>query len=249
MQVRVKPDTASVRVLCIDGGGTRGKYPLKVLKQLEDDIGLPGHPVQQNFDVVFGTSSGAISAGALCINGWTVDECIARFESLSNDAFTPRRVPSVPIIGPLIRLMMRIPFFATVVRTAALLLFDSRYPSKHIEKALRDMFGSGRSIADYSAANTMGAMVGMTVATVQDASACIFTSYNGVGQRAGDRGSLPVSLSSSPSPSRPFEARKLMLTDCIDYELLRTTADGDRLALWEMFVVSSVVLCEACGFR
>ncbi|KXH63557.1 hypothetical protein CNYM01_14371, partial [Colletotrichum nymphaeae SA-01] len=136
MQIRVKPDTASVRVLCIDGGGTRGKYPLKVLKQLEDDIGLPGHPVQQNFDVVFGTSSGmsrdavvvasedvgdppglpiatgAISAGALCINGWTVDECIARFESLSNDAFTPRRVPSVPIIGPLIRLMMRIPFFA-----------------------------------------------------------------------------------------------------------------------------------------
>ncbi|KAK1483983.1 hypothetical protein CABS01_17221, partial [Colletotrichum abscissum] len=111
------------------------------------------------------------------------------------------------------------------------------------------MFGSGRSIADYSAADTMGAMVGMTVATVQDASACIFTSYNGVGQRTGDRGSLPVSLSSSPSPSRPFEAREPMLTDCIDYELLKTTADGDRVALWEMFVVSSVVLCEACGFR
>ncbi|KAJ0333112.1 hypothetical protein KNSL1_013752, partial [Colletotrichum chrysophilum] len=50
MQVRVKPDTASIRVLCIDGGGTRGKYPLKLLKQLEDDIGLPGLPVQQNFD-------------------------------------------------------------------------------------------------------------------------------------------------------------------------------------------------------
>ncbi|KAF4775522.1 patatin family protein [Colletotrichum scovillei] len=179
---------------------------IRVLKQLEDDIGLPGHPVQQNFDVVFGTSSGAISAGALCINGWTVDECIARFESLSNHAFTPRRVPSVPIIGPLIRLMMRIPFFATVVRAAALLLFDSRYPSQHIEKALQDMFGSGRSIADYSAADTMGAMVGMTVATVQDASACIFTSYNGVGQRAGDR----------------------------DYELLKTTADGGRVALWEI---------------
>ncbi|OHE90234.1 hypothetical protein CORC01_14468 [Colletotrichum orchidophilum] len=194
MQIRVKPDTASVRVLCIDGGGTRGKYPLKVLKQLEDDIGLPGHPVQQNFDVVFGTSSGAISAGALCINGWTVDECIARFESLSNHAFTPRGVPSVPIIGPLIRLMMRVPLFATVVRVAALLLLDSRYPSQHIEKALRDMFGSDRGIADYSAADTMGAMVGMTVATVQDASACIFTSYNGEGHRAGDRGSLPVSV-------------------------------------------------------
>ncbi|GJC91169.1 calcium-independent phospholipase A2-gamma [Colletotrichum liriopes] len=155
MQIRVKPDTASPRVLCIDGGGTRGKYPLKFLKQLEDDIGLPGHPVQKNFDVVFGTSSGAISAGALCINGWTVDECIARFESLSNQAFTPRGVPSIPIIGS----------FVSVATHRA---------------ALRDMFGSERSIADYSAADTMGAMVGMTVATVQDASACIFTNYNGL---------------------------------------------------------------------
>ncbi|OHE93902.1 hypothetical protein CORC01_10801 [Colletotrichum orchidophilum] len=227
MQIRVKPDTASVRVLCIDGGGTRGKYPLKVLKQLEDDIGLPGHPVQQNFDVVFGTSSGAISAGALCINGWTVDECIARFESLSNEAFTPRGVPSIPIIGSLIRLMMRVPFFATVVRTAALLLFDSRYPSQHIEQALRDMFGSDRSIADYSAADTMGAMVGMTVATVRDASACIFTSYNGVGQRAGDRGSFPVSVGA-------IRCREPMLTGCLDYELLKTTANGGRVALWEI---------------
>ncbi|TIC97766.1 Phospholipase A I [Colletotrichum higginsianum] len=193
MKIRVKPDTASVRVLCIDGGGTRGKYPLKLLKQLEDDIGLPDHPVQENFDVVFGTSSGAISAGALCINGWTVDECIARFESLSNQAFTPRGVPSIPIIGSLIRLMMQIPFFAAVVRAAALLLFDSRYPSQHIERALRDMFGSERSLVNYSAADTMGAMVGMTVATVQDASACIFTNYNGVGQRGGDHGSFPFS--------------------------------------------------------
>ncbi|GKT68914.1 patatin family protein [Colletotrichum tofieldiae] len=202
MQIRVKPDTASPRVLCIDGGGTRGKYPLKFLKQLEDDIGLPGHPVQKNFDVVFGTSSGAISAGALCINGWTVDECIARFESLSNQAFTPRGVPSIPIIGSFVRLMMQVPFVATVVRAAALLLFDSRYPSRHIEQALRDMFGSERSIADYSAADTMGAMVGMTVATVQDASACIFTNYNGVGHRGEDHGSLPIPLTRSADAIR-----------------------------------------------
>ncbi|KAE9568008.1 hypothetical protein CGMCC3_g15850 [Colletotrichum fructicola] len=206
MQVRVKPDTASVRVLCIDGGGTRGKYPLKLLKQLEDDISLPGHPVQQNFDVVFGTSSGAISAGALCINGWTVDECIGRFESFSQHAFTPRRVPSIPIISSFVRLMMQVPVFATVVRAAAVLLFDSRYPSHHIEQALRDMFGSDRSIADYSAADEMGVMVGMTVATVQDASACIFTNYNGAGQRGGDR----------------------------DYELLKTNVNGGQVALWEI---------------
>ncbi|KAK2024520.1 hypothetical protein LX32DRAFT_705335 [Colletotrichum zoysiae] len=207
MQIRLKPDTASPRVLCIDGGGTRGKYPLKLLKQLEDDVGLPGHPVQKNFDVVFGTSSGAISAGALCINGWTVDDCIARFESLSHQAFTPRGLPSIPLMGSFVRLMMQIPFLGTVLRAAAVLLLDSRYPSQHIEQALRDIFGSGRSIDDYSAADTMGTMVGMTVATVEDASACIFTNYNGVGQRGGDRGK---------------------------YNVLTTDGGGRQVALWEI---------------
>ncbi|TDZ40328.1 Phospholipase A I [Colletotrichum trifolii] len=152
----------------------------------------------------------AISAGALCINGWTVDECIARFESFSNHAFTPRGVPSIPIISSFVRLLMQVPVFATVVRAAAVLLFDSRYQSHHIEQALRDMFGSDKSIADYSAADEMGVMVGMTVATVQDASACIFTNYNGAGQRGGDRGSLP------------------------HYELLKTNVNGGQVALWEI---------------
>lgn len=53
----IKPPTASVRVLSLDGGGSRGRVPLVFLKEIQDAIGLP-YPVQQNFDVVFGTSSG-----------------------------------------------------------------------------------------------------------------------------------------------------------------------------------------------
>lgn len=58
VQVRLKPDTAPARVLC---SRTRGKYPLKLLKQLEDDIGLPGHPVQQDFDLVVGISGSQLT--------------------------------------------------------------------------------------------------------------------------------------------------------------------------------------------
>ncbi|KAK2036226.1 FabD/lysophospholipase-like protein [Colletotrichum somersetense] len=187
MTVRMKPDTATARVLCFDGGGTRGKYPLMLLKQLQDSINLPNHPVQQNFDVIYGTSSGAITAGALCLNGWTVDECIASFESLASHAFTPRRVPAIPLVRPLLRVLMRLPLVPALVRLVALLAFDSRYPSRPMEEALRRVFGAEKSIVDYSPANTTGTMVGMTVATVQDANACVFTSYNGVGQRDEDR--------------------------------------------------------------
>ena len=57
IRIRFKPDTATVRVLCIDGGGTRACVPLRFLQELQERIGLP-YPVQYNFDILFGTSSG-----------------------------------------------------------------------------------------------------------------------------------------------------------------------------------------------
>lgn len=57
LRIRVKPDTATARVLSVDGGGTRGRIPLEFLQILQDSVGLP-LPVQRNFDVVYGTSSG-----------------------------------------------------------------------------------------------------------------------------------------------------------------------------------------------
>ncbi len=55
--VKVKPDTAGVNVLTIDGGGIKGVVPLLFLQILQDRMGLP-IPVQDNFEVGFGTSSG-----------------------------------------------------------------------------------------------------------------------------------------------------------------------------------------------
>jgi hypothetical protein len=57
LRIGIKPETASVRVLSIDGGGSRARVPLEFLRALEKCIGLP-YPVQANFDVAFGTSSG-----------------------------------------------------------------------------------------------------------------------------------------------------------------------------------------------
>jgi patatin-like phospholipase/acyl hydrolase len=46
-----------LRVLCLDGGGCRAVIPLSFLQILEECIGIP-YPVQQNFDVFIGPSSG-----------------------------------------------------------------------------------------------------------------------------------------------------------------------------------------------
>ncbi|KAH7111317.1 phospholipase [Dendryphion nanum] len=53
LTVKVHPPTAGVGVLCIDGGGARGVVPLKLMKRIQDRIGL-SIPFQKFFRVAFG---------------------------------------------------------------------------------------------------------------------------------------------------------------------------------------------------
>ncbi|KAI9761709.1 MAG: hypothetical protein M1840_001713 [Geoglossum simile] len=66
--VKVKPPTAGVRVLSIDGGGVRGVVPLVFLELLEKRIGLPC-PIRGFFDTCWGTSSGLYLPSVSV--GWT----------------------------------------------------------------------------------------------------------------------------------------------------------------------------------
>ena len=53
------------RILSLDGGGAKGFYTLGVLKQLEAQLG--GEPLAAKFDLIFGTSTGAIIASLLAL--------------------------------------------------------------------------------------------------------------------------------------------------------------------------------------
>lgn len=58
------------RVLSLDGGGSKGFYTLGILKEIE---GMLNCPLYKRFDLVYGTSTGAILA-ALIVLGHEVDE-------------------------------------------------------------------------------------------------------------------------------------------------------------------------------
>lgn len=60
------------RVLTLDGGGAKGFYTLGVLKEIEAMIGCQLH---QKFDLIFGTSTGAIIASLIAL-GYTVDNIL-----------------------------------------------------------------------------------------------------------------------------------------------------------------------------
>ena len=58
------------RILSLDGGGAKGFYTIGVLKEIE---ALVGNPLYQCFDLIFGTSTGAIIAALLAL-GKSVDD-------------------------------------------------------------------------------------------------------------------------------------------------------------------------------
>ncbi|MEK7992359.1 MAG: patatin-like phospholipase family protein [Planctomycetota bacterium] len=64
------------RVLTLDGGGAKGFYSLGVLKKLEAQLG--GEPLASKFDLIFGTSTGAIIASLLAL-GKSVNEIHALY--------------------------------------------------------------------------------------------------------------------------------------------------------------------------
>ncbi|XP_064417628.1 calcium-independent phospholipase A2-gamma [Latimeria chalumnae] len=73
-----------IRVLSIDGGGTRGLVALQTLRKLED---LTGKPIYQLFDYICGVSTGAILAFMLGLFHIPLDECEELYRKLGSDVF------------------------------------------------------------------------------------------------------------------------------------------------------------------
>ncbi|XP_072310960.1 calcium-independent phospholipase A2-gamma [Eucyclogobius newberryi] len=73
-----------IRVLSIDGGGTRGLLALQTLTKLET---LTGKRVHELFDYICGVSTGAILAFMLGIFQIPMDECEQMYRKLGSDVF------------------------------------------------------------------------------------------------------------------------------------------------------------------
>ena len=63
-------------MLTLDGGGAKGFYTLGVLREIE---GLVGVRLHETFDLIFGTSTGAIIASMLAL-GHSVDEIYEHYK-------------------------------------------------------------------------------------------------------------------------------------------------------------------------
>ena len=227
--VRVDPPTVGTSVLCVDGGGTGGIIPLRVMQRIEEKIRdkVGGHiPLQTFFKLAFGVSSGKDGNGcqktpsadsvlggliiaAMFLKGWSLEESANQFNALARRAF--QRHP-----------VARIPFLSYLHDIVKLCFADGIYSAQHIEQALKEVFGPERSILDYSHASTLGAKLGLPVATVHDRPSCqVFTNYNDAS-------------STSDEPGLLIHHIRLQLLTLAGDGFIRPREGLGKVPLWEM---------------
>lgn len=73
-----------IRVLCFDGGGTRGVLTIAMLQLLKKKLGREPHEV---FDLIVGTSTGGIVAALCGLECYSLDKCAKLYDSLINVIF------------------------------------------------------------------------------------------------------------------------------------------------------------------
>ncbi|KAI0903577.1 hypothetical protein F4823DRAFT_635572 [Ustulina deusta] len=85
----LKPSRAGVRILSLDSGGVGTLVELCVLRAIQKLLG-PKLPIQKFFDLIVGTSAGGLAALGLGTRGWSVDEAISKFKTITKEVFKPR---------------------------------------------------------------------------------------------------------------------------------------------------------------
>lgn len=116
--------TTSYRILSLSGGGIRGLMTAIWLNRLEQKLGSPLH---QHFDLIAGTSTGAIIACALAV-GKSTEEIVQLYRDRGREIFPPQPKQ----------------FFSRVTRVFSQGVDAPRYDGQGLEKVLRDEFKDDR---------------------------------------------------------------------------------------------------------
>jgi hypothetical protein len=164
LRVKLKPATASARVLSIDGGGVRGIIPLENLVQLQDILG-EDLPLQEMFDLVVGTSSGGLEALTMFIMKMPVRACRQVFKDLVTRFFTSRR--------------------HKILKT---LTNDGAYDVHGLETILQQHFSPERRMFDTPIDSLSGCRVAVTANTTGNETLFLFANYNGTAPHRADFG-------------------------------------------------------------
>lgn len=111
------------RILSIDGGGIRGLLPAKVLAELERELefSCPGKKLYEHFDLICGTSTGAILAIGIALGIPAVD--LVRFYNEQAKMIFPK-------------------WYLKVIPSKGRAIFTSIYSNKNLRKKLEEIYSA-----------------------------------------------------------------------------------------------------------
>ncbi|XP_074598016.1 calcium-independent phospholipase A2-gamma-like [Brevipalpus obovatus] len=78
------PNGRGIRILSIDGGGTKGIVVIEILRELEK---ITGQPIHKLFDLICGVSTGSILAMLLGAFKSNIDDCLTLYKRTSEQMF------------------------------------------------------------------------------------------------------------------------------------------------------------------
>ncbi len=113
-------DKQKFRILCLDGGGIRGLYSAQMLKNIEDKCGVDFY---NDFDLIVGTSTGSILAGAI-VQKIDLDKVISLYENEGKNIFKKRWFCRYWIVSHLCG------------------VFKSKYSPEPLKEQLKSIFGN-----------------------------------------------------------------------------------------------------------
>lgn len=119
-------DGKKFRILALDGGGIRGVYTAHILKRIQEDTGIK---FGDYFDLITGTSTGAILAATLAMDK-NIDEVINLYKNEGKKIFSSNFCPFKKYLG------ISIPFIPCLNKG----IFTRKYSQKILKKQLENIF-------------------------------------------------------------------------------------------------------------
>ncbi|KAK0301575.1 hypothetical protein LTR82_018239 [Friedmanniomyces endolithicus] len=163
--IRLKPPTAGVRILSVDGGGVRGIIPLEFLHLLQRSLGSSCR-VQDLFDLALGTSAGGLVVLGLFAKHWDIQHAVATFRALASRFFAnflTNKFPALGRVNSYVRCMLQ----------------DSCYKTESLDATLKQSFGEQSRIFDYPESGASQCKIAVTTTTTSTANTRLMVSYTG----------------------------------------------------------------------
>lgn len=150
-----KPMTKrGVRILCLDGGGTRGVATVAMLMQIEKQT---GKKLNEMFDLIAGVSTGSIIAALACVKKYSTQEIAKFYREMSVKVFNNPRNPqsdNPEKASANYVLTQAYTSWAKVLSYSSLIKTGTLYQTKQYEELIQQVTGKDRMIDTASVTDT-----------------------------------------------------------------------------------------------